>query len=200
MKMSDWRERLAAHIDATPGLNMKAVSLKAGLGETTVRDILKRGYTPTIDNFLAICEAAGRDPFYFLYGDNFDAQVQIPVRGAVCAGEGWDQVDDEPGRSIEFALEEGRSFGIEVRGNSMSPVYRHGDYLVCVENIGRNIDNLVGLDCAVLTEDGQGYVKILKRGTRPGRYNLKSYNPLFDDIENVQLKWAAPIIWVKRGR
>ena len=87
---------------------------------------------------------------------------------------------------------------IEIRGDSMSPVYRSGDKLICRRHL-RAFDNLIGLDCAVLTEDGQGYVKILRRGTRPNRYNLKSYNVAQEDIENVKLAWAAPVVWIKRS-
>lgn len=196
MAKSDWKSRMRAFIKETKGVSMKGLSLKAGLGETAVRDILEREVNPSLDTFLAICDAADRDPFFFLYGDQ-DRSLTIPIKGIVSAGEGWTQVDDNR-ESVEFSLADGHTFGIEVRGDSMSPVYRDGDYLICIERSGRNVDNLIGLDCAVLTMDGEGYIKILKRGTRPGRYNLKSYNPVFDDIENVALRWAAPIIWIRR--
>lgn len=199
MAKIDWRARMLAYIKETPGVSMKGISVKAGLNETAVRDILKRGFTPTLDTFLAISAAAGRDPFYFLYGDQ-PKKLSIPVKGIVSAGEGWEQVADAHNDAIEFAIDDHRSFSIEVRGDSMSPVYRDGDFLVCIEQTGRNVDNLVGLDCAVLTAEGTGYIKILKKGTRPGRYSLKSYNPVFDDIENVNLQWAAPIIWIKRSQ
>ena len=199
MGKHDWRTRMIAFIKETRGVSMKGLSLKAGLNETAVRDILVRGFTPTLDTFLAIVKATGRDPFFFLYGDQ-PASLAIPVKGIVSAGEGWEQVADAHNETIEFAMEEHSSFSIEVRGDSMSPVYRHGDYLVCIQRTGRNVDNLVGLDCAVLTTDGNGFIKILKKGSRPGRYNLKSYNPVFDDIENVSLQWAAPIVWIKRAQ
>jgi len=61
------------------------------------------------------------------------------------------------------------------------------------------IFKMIDLDCVIRTADGQHYVKILKRGSRPGRFHLKSYNPAEDDIEDVALSWVAPVAWIKRG-
>jgi len=51
--VSDWRSRIERAI-SEHGLTMKAVSLKAGKGETFVRDMLKRDRTPSADNLAAI--------------------------------------------------------------------------------------------------------------------------------------------------
>lgn len=192
-----WRDRLRLIIDGPPKLDMKAISLKAGLGATFVRDILEKGRTPSIDNFIAMCGAIGASPLTLLYGDDAP-RLTVPIVGVISANENWTQVPEARLDPIEVALSGEDLIGIEVRGDSMSPVYRDGDRLLCQRQYGRFIDNLVGLDCAVLTSDGKGYVKILKRGTRPGRYNLKSYNPHVDDIENQLIEWAAPIKWIRR--
>lgn len=175
---------------------MKGLSLAAGLSETKVRDVIRRGHSPSVESFLAICEAAKVDPNYILFGDE-PPRVEVPVVGIASAGEGWTPIINES-EHIEFALSNEDMITIEIRGDSMSPVYRSGDKLICRRHL-RAFDNLIGLDCAVLTEDGQGYVKILRRGTRPNRYNLKSYNVAQEDIENVKLAWAAPVVWIKRS-
>lgn len=82
----------------------------------------------------------------------------------------------------------------------MAPVYREGDLLIGAKRTGKSADNLLGLDCIVVTEDGERYVKFLARGTARGAFNLRSYNPAHKDIENVRLSWAAPILWVKRSQ
>ena len=41
---------------------MKGLSLAAGLSETKVRDVIRRGHSPSVESFLAICEAAKVDP------------------------------------------------------------------------------------------------------------------------------------------
>ena len=53
----DWWKELKRIIDDTPGLSMKGVSLKAGLSESFVRDIVNRGS----DGF---GDAAAVDIFY----------------------------------------------------------------------------------------------------------------------------------------
>lgn len=195
MEKMTWRQRLAEVTDHFEG-GMKGLSLAAGLSETKVRDVIRRGHSPSVESFLAICEAAKVDPNYILFGDE-PPRVEVPVVGIASAGEGWTPIINES-EHIEFALSNEDMITIEIRGDSMSPVYRSGDKLICRRHL-RAFDNLIGLDCAVLTEDGQGYVKILRRGTRPNRYNLKSYNVAQEDIENVKLAWAAPVVWIKRS-
>jgi hypothetical protein len=192
-----WRDRLRGLIEGSPGLDMKEISLKAGQGATFVRDIVYRERSPSVDKFAAVCEAIGVTPMWMIYGDEAP-HITVPVVGIVAAGEGWLGTDNAKFEPLEFAIRGDDLIGIEVRGDSMSPVYRDGDTLLCSRHFGRHVDNLVGLDCAVLTDDGRGYLKILKRGSKPGRYNLKSYNPHIDDIENVQVDWAAPVSWIKR--
>lgn len=197
MSKDEWRERLRAIIDGPPKLDMKAVSLKAGLGATFVRDLLEKNRTPSVNNFVAVCEAVGASPLALIYGDE-TPRVSVPVVGIASDGEGWVAGPDPSLDLINLALSNEDMIGIEVRGSSMSPVYRDGDKLMCSRHFGRFIDNLIGLDCAILTTDGRGFIKILKRGTRPGLYTLKSYNPHVDDIENVSIEWAAPIKYIAR--
>lgn len=123
---------------------------------------------------------------------------RIPVIGAVAAGEGWEPFDDELGE-IELKMD-GEAVALEVRGDSMFPVYRNGDLLIGTKRAGPRADNLVGLDCIVMTDDGKRYVKFLSRGSMSGRFHLRSYNPAHRDVENVKIAWAAPIVWVKRSQ
>lgn len=191
-----WRKRLQKLIDESEGLTMKSLSLRAGLGPGAVHDVLKRGMTPSVENFIAIAEAAGVEPGWLLRGDDRFA-IQIPLVGRV-TGETWEETEAKLG-AVPFDLEEPGAIGFEVQDGSMAPVYRPGDLLVCHRKAGKYVENLIGTDCVVRTVNGDGYVKILQRGSRIGRYNLRSYNPLFKDIEDVVIEWAAPIAWIKRG-
>jgi phage repressor protein C with HTH and peptisase S24 domain len=194
----NWRTELKRIIDDTPGLSMKGVSLKAGLSESFVRDVINRGADPSAENLAAICSVIGITPYDLQSGSEPVKRV-IPVVGIVSAGEGWTNVDDGTD-TVEFELGPHDSIAIEVRGDSMVPVYRSGDTLICHRQFGPHADNLIGLDCVVRTADGRNFVKILRRGTRPGRFNLRSYNSAVDDIEDVALAWVAPVAWIKRGR
>jgi transcriptional regulator with XRE-family HTH domain len=56
--MDGWRKRLQQILDETPGLNMKALSKRAGMHEGYISQVLRKGVVPTIDAFVAIAEAA----------------------------------------------------------------------------------------------------------------------------------------------
>lgn len=194
----DWRTRLRRIIAETPGLTMKGLSLKAGLNASTVRTLLTRGSSPTAETLIAVANALGVSPNYLLTGDE-GSVVSIPIVGIASGGEGWVPIEDGGNGSVEFELGAHDTIAIEVRGNSMSPVYRSGDVLICHRQFGSNADNLIGLDCVMRTTEGNHYVKILNRGSRTGRFNLRSYDPSERDIEDVALTWIAPVRWVKRG-
>lgn len=53
-----WKSRLE-RLMHEKGFNMKSLSLKAGLGETYVRDILKRGREPGVEKTRALAEVLG---------------------------------------------------------------------------------------------------------------------------------------------
>lgn len=196
----DWRTRLKKMIDETPGLTMKSLSLKAGLHASTLQSILKRGASPSVDNFVAIAKALGVSPIRLLEGDE-RFRLSVPVVGIVgAAGEGWQPVDEaHASDEVGFDLGSHDTVAFEVRGDSMAPVYRNGDFLICSRQYGPHADNLIGKDCLIKTAKNECFVKILKRGSRTGRFNLKSYNPVHDDIEDVTLQWVAPVVWIKRG-
>lgn len=153
---------------------------------------------PGGDALMGIARVLGTSVDYILTGEEPN-QLRIPVIGIASAGEGWSTDHHGGHEPILFDITSADALAIEIRGDSMSPVYRDGDFLVCSKYHGKHPDNLIGLDCAVMTKAGDGYIKILKRGTMRGRFNLKSYNPVFDDIENVEIEWLAPVQWIKRG-
>jgi len=194
--MSDWRQRLEMEIGARD-LDMKTVSVRAGKGETFVRDLLRRKNSPSIDNLQRVATAIGVS-LSELIGADQPFQT-IPVRGAVAGGEQWQPFDDQLGE-LEFRIDEGEPIALEVRGDSMSPVYRQGDVIAGPKCYGQQIERLIGADCIVHTCEGEGYVKFLAKGRRYGRFNLKSYNPTFPDHEDIAVDWVAPIQWVKRAR
>lgn len=194
-----WRDRLKTLIEETPGLSMKRLSLKAGMSESGIRDILSRGASPSIDTFVAIAGAAGVSPAMLLQGDERFA-LKVPLVGRVSKGEKWKPVTGAiKADPVELEMRDHDVIGLEVEDDSMAPVYRAKDFLVCHRRAGRTAHNLIGLDCVVQTEAGGHYIKILKKGPKTGLFNLKSYNPVVDDIEGVALEWAAPIVWIRRG-
>lgn len=179
------------------GHNMKSLSLASGLSETYVREILKRDAIPTIRSLAALADELNC-PVSYLLGEDAPFKPTIPIIGKASAGEGWmpyDTLDDQ----LDVDLSDKSLISIVVEGDSMHPIYRDGDYLIADRVDGANIHNIVGRDCIIYTADGESYIKILNKGSSPTTYNLRSYNPTYPDIEDVKIKWAAPVVWIKRN-
>ena len=98
---------------------------------------------------------------------------------------------------LDFGLQ---PVAAEVRGTSMLPVYKAGDRLIGnVQSTPTEISQCVNRDCIIVTAQGEGYVKRLLKGTKPGLYTLRSHNADYPDIEDVAVSWVAPITWVRRA-
>jgi len=192
-----WRTRLKQIIDQTPGVTPHSLAKAAGLNPSTVRDNL-RGTSPSIDNLQKICDVLGIS-LATLVGDE-QPELQLPIVGFASAGEGWEPVDGTHPEHFSLSLGPGDHITIEVRGHSMTPVYRDGDILVGARRFGPDFQDVIGLDCIVLTHSGAGYLKTLRRGTLLHRYTLRSYNPMADDIEDVRLHWVAPVKFIARSK
>lgn len=179
------------------GFNMKTLSLASGLSETYVRSILKRDREPSVANLSSIARTLNTTPSYLL-GDEKPVMPSIPILGYASAGEGWCPYDTF-NEELEIDFSSRSLISIEIRGDSMAPVYRNGDHLICERIDGAGVHNIVGRDCVIYTSEGDAYIKILNKGRTPTTYNLRSYNPTYPDIEDVKIAWAAPIVWVKRN-
>lgn len=95
-------------------------------------------------------------------------------------------VDAPPESSAETAA-------VEVRGDSMLPLYREGAVLYYSRQL--TPDALLGEMSVVKLEDDRVMVKTVRRGSKKGLYTLVSLNA--PDIEDVAIQWAAPIDWIK---
>lgn len=191
-----WKERLQ-RIMAERDLDMKELSLLAGLGETAVRDALKRTGDVKASTLRAIAEALSLSLAELYEGDESLYQ-RIPMLGYLTADEQWKPFADKQDE-VEMRAD-GHAIGLEVRGNALAPSYRNGDLIIGIRRTGGRYDNFIGLDCIVETEEGERYLKFLARGSMRGRFNLRSYDPAEKDIENVQLQWVAPVAWIRRFR
>ena len=189
-------------IKASGGPDMKGLSKKARLSSSYVHAILKQGRTPSVDNFLEIAKACGVEPGWLLFGeDRF--RTQFPVIGRARQVEVWqpvnrdkiDRVVFEPGAmAVDMVV-------VEVFGDNNAPAYRDRDMLFCHRHSGRNLpDDILGRDCVIRTRTGECLIKQALKGQRPGTFTLRSVsNPVIKDLKNVALRWAAPIVWIRRG-
>jgi len=189
--LSAFREALQ-RVMLAKGIKAKRLSKVAGLGETAVRDILDKGVEPRVGTLIKIADAL-EIPASSLFGS------QVPVLGKVGAGgcvlfEEADEpelVDRPPGAT-------GRLMALRVAGDSMLPVYRDGDIIYVNRDHDGVLPGYIGEECAVHTVDGGTFLKVLALGSQPNRFTLRSFNAA--DMENVELLWATPVLFVMRNR
>jgi phage repressor protein C with HTH and peptisase S24 domain len=108
--------------------------------------------------------------------------------GGYPAGQGWDEVSlPASGRDNVFAL--------KVSGDSMLPLYRHGDTIIVQR------DNQVhkGDRVVVRTTDGEVMAKVLQKKTARA-IDLASLNPAHKNrtIPMKNVDWIARIIWASQ--
>jgi lambda repressor-like predicted transcriptional regulator len=147
MSSDGWRERLAEEIERQ-GLSMKAVSQKARLGETYVRDALARGRGKE-ENLRKIAAALDISYEWLLHGigdrharrlGQGETSWFIPILGEVAAGLWLDRkhfdtpLEKRPASPFppdpRYPIE--AQFDLVVRGESLNRFARDGDLLRCV--------------------------------------------------------------------
>jgi phage repressor protein C with HTH and peptisase S24 domain len=171
---------------------------KRGRGGTLVKDILSgKSQNPTLESIREIADALGASVDDFLGGDG------VPVVGFVGAGgevvfeddfqkgDGLYRVDGLPDMPIGM-------IGLEVRGDSMLPLFRNG-YVAFIHRDSDQVEDAALQDWAIArVTDGRTLLKQIRRSAQPGLYDLLSLNA--DPIEAVELNWATPVRgWVTRA-
>lgn len=130
-----------------------------------------------------------------LIGDG-DGPVEksVLLNGFVGAGQEVYQFDEGGAGYVEAPPGAGpETEAVEVRGNSMFPLYEDGTILYYSKQLPP--DSMVGRRCVVRLEDQRVLVKSIRRGSERGLFTLVSLNA--PDIEDVAVQWAAPIDWIK---
>lgn len=88
------------------------------------------------------------------------------------------------------------AIAFEVSGDSMLPRYDAGDIVICWRE-GAHVDEMIGWEAAVRTQDGRRFLKRISRGSKRGLYDLESHNS--PTIKDVKIDWAASIAAVVRA-
>lgn len=165
----------------------------AGLGETAVRDLLEKVDDPRVGTLIKIADAL-EIPASSLFGN------QVPVLGQVGAGGSvlFNEENEEPELVDRPPGAVGRLMALRVTGDSMLPVYREGDVVYCARDHEGVLPEYIGEECVVRTVDDGTYLKTLATSAQFNRFTLRSFNAA--DMENVELKWATPVLFVMRRR
>lgn len=132
---------------------------------------------------------------WLLYGD-VAPRGKIPSMrfgGIIGAGQQVipsDQIDGKIEGTI--GAEDGEAF--DVVGDSMFPVARPGDRVFF--GTPRPPKMLIGCEAIVELSDGTRLFKTIERGSKPGLYDLISYNA--SPIRDVEIVRAGPFLGVRR--
>ena len=107
--------------------------------------------------------------------------------GGFPVGQGWEQIDF-PGVGDNV-------FALEVTGESMLPLYRHGDTIIVARDAAcRRGDRVV-----VKTREGEVMAKVLQRKTQK-TVELLSLNPNHPNrvLPVIDIEWMARIMWASQ--
>ncbi len=202
----DSGDKIAANLEriiAEKGTNNRAVAEAAGLGHTAVRDIITRKVrNPTFATLLKLSEVLGVDVARVvgIEGDQVKpvdlvavagkvgAGAKVPLIDSFAKGDGLYHVECPPQLSPHGIV------AVEVEGDSMTPMYQPGHVLFYSRATHEGIlDDDVGHPCVVEGEDGNAWVKLVKRGAEPGLFHLISLNPTAETMHDQRIKWAARV-------
>lgn len=179
------------------------LALASGLGVTAIRDMFRRRTSPTVRSALAIAETLGMtlSEVLALAPQSQEREHLVAVAGRVGAGAGVALIDDHAKGDGLYHVARPPQVGrkpvvaVEVVGDSMAPMYQPGHVLFFERQTESGVPTeAVGSPCVIADPNGQAWVKLLKRGTEPGLWNLISLNQNAESIWNTEVLWAAKVI------
>lgn len=126
---------------------------------------------------------------------NETEKTTVPLEGRIVGGGVIDvsTAQDEPGLEYEVELSvriPDATVAYQVVGESMMPVYRPDTVIICRAHT-QDIDRHIGKELAVGTRDHGRMLKTVHPGSKPGRYDLESFNA--STIRDAELAWVARI-------
>ena len=206
-RFTDWLQK---KIDKNPDLTIAGVAEEAGLDNSTLRLLIKRGGTPKLDNAIALAQAAKADIIDFLGGERLNTFPTIPrLDVALSAGHGafnadTAQVLDHIPFTQEFLSKRlGRTstknlICCDVMGESMEPTLREGD-MVIVDTATKETP------AGVYAVNYQG-TSMVKRLEQIGEgYTLLSDHPSYlpmhikgDDLNNLEI--VGRVVWAAKTK
>lgn len=171
-----------------PEWTQQRLAERLGVSQSTVNRWIK-GSEP---------EGHRRDAINQLYTAHFDevalADTSVKLLGFVGAGQAVYPFDEADGGYVEAPPSKVAStMAVEVRGESMLPLYEDGTLLYYSKHLPP--DDMIGRRVIAKLADDRVLVKTLRRGSERGLWTLVSLNA--PDIEDVAIQWVAPIDWIK---
>ncbi len=130
-----------------------------------------------------------------LGADEFGVMSVVPLMGFVGAGAevepDFEQVPDNGLDQVEVPFDlPADMIALEVRGDSMLPMYDPGTIIVVYREQRRSLESFYGQRAVVRTTDGRRFIKTIIKG-EGGRVSLLSWNA--QAIQDVEVAWVGEI-------
>lgn len=90
-----------------------------------------------------------------------------------------------------------QAIGFRIAGTALQPRYDPGDIVVC-DRTGDSPRNLIGREAVVITSQGRGYLRIVRKVMRSGLVDLQSVDGHV--TRAVHVAWSAAVTSVVRSR
>lgn len=195
-----FRDALINAIEKT-GKSLRSIAIEAGVSYEQLKNVRQgRAKTTNADDAVRIAHSFGVSMEEFLAGHlNRSQENTISIAGKVGAGAHvpvFDAYEKGDGPQVECppGLSPHGVVAVEIEGDSMEPLYSEGDFLFYTRDTHDGVpEDVIGKRCVCEDADGNGWVKLIKRGTEPGLYHLIALNPDADNQHDVTLNWAAPV-------
>lgn len=192
LDISTIRENLQ-RIMARKGMKPTTLSQKVGDSKTLVKDLLTKTNDVRVGTLIRLASALDVDI------DELLSRPRVPIAGRIGAGGSvaWMDVGEEIDPDLTVPRPPGvtgKLVALMVDGSSMLPKYKDGDIIYIQRNHDGVLDEYLGEDCAVRLASGETYIKQLVRGSKEGRFTLRSLNA--PDMDNVEVEWATPVLFI----
>ena len=211
MALKDILERIAARRSEV-GLSEGQVALQAGLSRDGIRNWRRRvdagedAAGATVNALAGVARVLGVSETWLIHGiGDGPNREAISVVGRVGAGAKVPLIDTDEATGGMFRVgapsqllrraPASQFAAVEVEGDSMAPQYQPGDILFYSRATHEGIlDEDIGRPCVVECQDGNAWLKQVKRGDEPGLFHLISLNPTGDNMHNRRIRWASRVI------
>lgn len=187
---------------SSSGRSVREIADKAGVSYEQLKKV-GQGKTRSMnaDDAVKVARAFGVSVDDFLLGNLGGVVPLVAVAGVVGAGAKVQLID---------AFEKGNGFfhvqrpeplknlpvvAVQVKGDSMVPMYQPGDILFYSRPTHEGIASEdIGRPCVVEDQSGNAWVKQVRRGTEPGLFHLVSLNPDAETVWDQPIRWAARVL------
>ena len=117
------------------------------------------------------------------------AGAKVPLFDPYEKGDGFFRVACPPQISPDGKV------AVVVDGDSMAPMYQPGHILFFSRATHEGVmSEDIGRPCVVEDAEGNAWVKLVKRGSEPGLFNLISLNQSAESVWDAPIKWASKVL------